>query len=219
MTLKPRAGLTPAAALIFASLLPHAAAAQTAESAQISSGPMVVQRVGNSAFIAPDFKITDFNGKACGLVGAYGGWLAEQTFLIGAGGYWLTDTSHERDMWYFGLVTGVYLYQDRPVGVGFKALIGGGEATFGQPYTYLEPRRGGPPIPVTVTNLYHTGMFVFEPEADVVVHLNEHMKLTGGVGYRLTGDPYYGYYGYNGYGNNQLHGVTGSIALQIGSGF
>ena len=46
---------------------------------------MTVQRVGNSAFIAPDFKITDFNGKASGLVGAYGGWLAEQTFLIGAG--------------------------------------------------------------------------------------------------------------------------------------
>ena len=219
MTLEPRAGLAPAAALFFASLLPHAAAAQIAESAQISSGPMTVQRVGNSAFIAPDFKITDFNGKASCLVGAYGGWLAEQTFLIGAGGYWLTDTSHERDMWYFGLVTGVYLNQDRPVGVGFKALIGGGEATFGQSYTYLEPRRGGTAVPVTVTNLYHTGMFVFEPEADIVVHLNEHMKLTGGVGYRITGDPYYGYYGYHGFGNSRLHGVTGSIALQIGSGF
>ena len=121
-------------------------------------------------------------------------------------------------MWYLGLVTGVYLNRDRPVGFGFKALIGGGEATVGQQYTYLQPRRGGPGAPVTVTDFYHTGIFVFEPEADIVVHLNQHVKLTGGVGYRLTGDPYYGYYGSYGYGNGRINGVTGSIGLQIGGG-
>ena len=121
-------------------------------------------------------------------------------------------------MWYFGLVTGVYLNRDRPVGFGFKALIGGGEATVGQQYTYAQPRRGGPGAPVTVTDFYHTGIFVFEPEADVVVHLNEHMRLTGGVGYRLTGDPYYGYYGYYGYSNSRINGVTGGVALQISGG-
>jgi len=50
------------------------------------------------------------------------------------------------------------------------------------------------------------------------VHLNQHMKLTGGVGYRLTGDPYYGYYGYYGYSNGRINGVTGSVALQISGG-
>src|SRR6187401_2739548 len=103
-------GVLPVAVFLSASLVPRAAAAQ------VSSGPMTVQRIGNSAFIAPEFKITDFNGKACGLAGAYGGYLIENAFFIGAGGYWLTDTARERDMWYFGLVTGVYLNRDRPVG-------------------------------------------------------------------------------------------------------
>jgi hypothetical protein len=43
-------------------------------------------------------------------------------------------------MWYFGLVTGVYINRDRPVGYGFKALIGGGEATVAQQY-YAYPAR------------------------------------------------------------------------------
>ena len=212
MTVKHWTAVLPVAAFLSVWLLPRAAAAQ------VSSGPMTVQRIGNSAFIAPEFKITDFNGKASGLAGAYGGYLVENAFFIGAGGYWLTDTARERDMWYVGLVAGVYLNRDRPVGFGFKALIGGGEATVGQQYTYLQPRRGGPGVPVTVTDFYHTGIFVFEPEADVVVHLNQHMKLTGGVGYRLTGDLYDGYYSSYGYGNSRINGVTGSVALQIGGG-
>jgi hypothetical protein len=212
MTFKRWTAVLPVAASLFVWLSPRAAAAQ------VSSGPMTVQRIGNSAFIAPEFKITDFNGKASGLAGAYGGYLVENAFFIGGGGYWLTDTARERDMWYLGFVTRVYLNRDRPVGFGFKALIGGGEATVGQQYTYLQPRRGGLSAPVTVTDFYHTGIFVFEPEADVVVHLNQHMKLTGGVGYRLTGDPYYGFYGSYGYGTSRINGVTGSVGLQIGGG-
>ena len=212
MPFKRWTAVLPVAAFLSVCLWPHAAAAQA------SSGPMTVQRIGNSVFFAPDFKITDFNGQASGLAGGYGGYLLEDAFFIGAGGYWLTDTSPGRDMWYFGLVTGVYLNRDRPVGFGFKALIGGGEATIGQQYTYVQPRRAGPGVPVTGMDFYHTSIFVFEPEADVVVHLNQHMKLTGGVGYRLTGDPYYGYYGYYGYSNGRINGVTGSVALQISSG-
>jgi len=214
MTFKRWIAVLPVAAMFSSALLwPRAAAAQT------SPGPMTVQRIGDSAFIAPDFKITDFNGKATGLAGAYGGYLFQNTFLIGAGGYWLTDQSRQRDMWYFGLVTGVYLNHDRRLGYGFKALIGGGEATFTQQYTYLQPQRGGTPVPITATNFFHNDIFVFEPEADLVLHLTDHMKLTGGVGYRLTADPYsYGYYGCCGYNTSRVNGVTGSVALQIGGG-
>jgi hypothetical protein len=199
-------------------LLPSIAAAQGA------SGPMTVQRIGNSAFIAPDFKITDFNGKTSAVAGAFGGYLIENTFFVGAGGYGLTDPSNARDMWYFGLVTGVYVNRDRPVGFGFKALFGGGEATWGQQYAtyapvYPSPRRGGPAAPVYVTGGYHTGIFVIEPEANVVVHMNKHLSLSGGVGYRFTGDPYWGYYGYNGYNHDALNGVTGTVSLHIGGGF
>ena len=203
------------AVCLCASLLPRTAAAQ------VSAGPMTVQRIGNSVFIAPDFKVTDFNGKTAGVAGAYGGYLVENTFFIGAGGYGLTDTSSLRDMWYFGLVTGVYINRDRPVGFGFKALIGGGEATVAQQYyAYPPQRRGGVVTPVPVTAGYRTGIVVFEPEANVVVHIKKHIALSGGVGYRITGDPYYGgYYGYDGYGTGAINGVTGSVSLQIGAGF
>jgi hypothetical protein len=213
-----RIGVLPIAVVLCALLLPHIAAAQT------SAGPMTVQKIGNSAFIAPDFKFTDFNGKTSVVAGAFGGYLIENAFFIGAGGYGLTDPSSARDMWYFGLVTGVYVNRDRPVGFGFKALIGGGEATWGQTYAaypppaYPTPRRGGPAAPVYVTGGYQTGIFVFEPEANVVVHMNKHLSLSGGVGYRFTGDPYWGYYGYNGYNHDALNGVTGTVSLQIGGG-
>ena len=203
----------PVAALLSVSLLPRSAVAQD------SSGPMTVQRVGNSAFIAPDFKLTDFDGKTVGLAGAYGGYLAENMFFIGAGGYGLTDGSSERDMWYFGLVTGIYVNRDRAVGYGFKALIGGGEATIAQQY-YAPPRpqpRPGPGVPVLRTSDMSTGIFVFEPEANVVVHMSKHLTLSGGVGYRLTGDPYWGYYGSD-LSNGRFNGVTGTVSLQIGTG-
>jgi hypothetical protein len=205
----------PIAVCLSTSLLPGTAAAQG------SAGPMTVQRIGNSAFIAPDFKITDFDGKTTGVAGAFGGYLFENTFFIGAGGYGLTDSSSQRDMWYFGLVTGVYLKRDRPVGYGFKALIGGGEATVAQQYYAYppQPRRGRVVTPAYVTGGYHNGIFVFEPEANVLVHVNRHVALSGGVGYRVTGDPYWGYYGYGGYDNGALNGVTGTVSVQIGSAF
>ena len=190
-------------AMLVVSLLPRSVAAQN------TGGPMTVQRIGNSAFIAPDFKITEFDGKACGVAGAYGGYLVQNTFFIGAGGYGLTDTSSQRDMWYFGLVTGVYVNRDKPLGFGFKALIGGGEASVTDHY-YGYPYYGYPAH-------YHTGIFVFEPEANLVLHMNQHMTLTGGVGYRITGDPYWGYYGSYGY-INSTSGVTGTVSLQIGGG-
>src|ERR1044071_3309156 len=89
------------AVCLCASLLPRSVAAQG------SAGPMTLHRGGHSAVIAPDFKITDFNGKTTGVAGAFGGYLIENTFFIGAGGYGLTDSSSVRDMWDFGLVTGV----------------------------------------------------------------------------------------------------------------
>jgi hypothetical protein len=201
----------PMAALLSISLLARTAAAQD------SSGPMTVQRVGSSVFIAPDFKLTDFDGKAVGLAGAYGGYLAENMFFIGAGGYGLTDASSERDMWYFGLVTGIYVNRDRAVGYAFKTLIGGGEATIAEQYDAPRPQRPGPGAPVLVTSYYSTGIFVFEPEANVIVHMNKHLTLSGGVGYRLTGDPYWGYYGYD-LSTSRFNGVTGTVSLQIGTG-
>src|SRR5689334_15322718 len=103
MTSTRWSAILPIAAVLSMALLPCSAAAQS------SAGPMTVQRIGDSVFIAPDVKITEFDHRANALAGAYGGYLFQNTFLIGAGGYWLTDPSRGRDLWYVGLVTGVYL--------------------------------------------------------------------------------------------------------------
>ena len=56
-----------------------------------TQGPMVVERVHNGFAGAPDFKVTTLDRSTGRLVGGYGGWLIDNTLLIGAGGYWLTN--------------------------------------------------------------------------------------------------------------------------------
>src|SRR5262249_30245573 len=86
-------------------LFPEAATAQAAggTSAPNSQGPMVVERVKSGFLAAPDFKITDFDNTTSTLAGAYAGWLADQMFLIGGGGYWLVGGSGGRGKGYRGL--------------------------------------------------------------------------------------------------------------------
>jgi hypothetical protein len=172
---------------------------------------MLVERVKSGFLIAPDFKVTDYDRKASPLAGAYGGWLTDRTCLGGAGGYWLADRSRNRNLGYGGLVLGWFMGADRAVGFGAKGLIGGGRATLTSDVTILQPQlRGQPRVPVTTTVRFRDDFFVAEPEADVLVHLSEHFKLTGGVGYRFI----------NGArrADERIRGVTGSVALQIGGG-
>ncbi len=212
MNIMRKAGASPAIALWLISL-PVGAAAQTSNSAQVTGGPMVVERVKSGVLVAPDFAMTDFDGKAAGLFGVYGGWLNDESLLIGAGAYWLGDTSNNSDMWYFGLVTGWFTRMNRPVGFGVKGLVGFGEATLVNQVPFVPRLRGQPlyPAPGWAYARYRDDFFVFDPNASVLVRLNKSMKLAGSVGYRLTA----GAWG----PDDRLHGVTGSVSLQIGSGF
>ena len=58
---------------------------------------------------------------------------------------------------------------------------------------------------------FHDGFFIVDPEATLLVNLTHRLRLTSGVGYRLIS-------GARGT-DDRLRGVTGSLALQIGSGF
>ena len=58
---------------------------------------------------------------------------------------------------------------------------------------------------------FHDGFFIADPEVSLLVNLTHRLRLTGGVGDRLIG-------GASGT-DDRLRGVTGSLALQIGSGF
>ena len=194
--------------------------------AQVAQGPMTIERVHGGFLVAPDFRVTRLDRRTSELAGAYGGWLYDSTFLVGAGAYWLTDGNRNREMAYGGLVVGWLARGDRRVGFGAKALVGGGEATLTSRVTELvfpvgpfdgdgrDPRSSAPlrvqPSFRTVNVRVRDGFFVAEPEATAFVRLTRNFRLTGGVGYRLIG-------GARGL-NDRLRGVSGSVALQIGGG-
>src|SRR5205809_6251266 len=64
-------------------------AVQAAATGEQNAGPMVIERVHSGVLLAPDFKVTEVDGRTSELVGGYGGWLTDRTLFIGGGGYWL----------------------------------------------------------------------------------------------------------------------------------
>src|ERR1700687_1679585 len=71
---------------------------------QEPQGPMTVERVRGGWTIAPDFKVTHFDGGTRTLAGAYGGWVLDNTLMIGGAGYTLTDPTRTRRLSYGGAV-------------------------------------------------------------------------------------------------------------------
>jgi hypothetical protein len=221
-----RAGTRAAAACLLILLLtPLAADAQgsAAPPTPPNQGPMTVERVKSGFLVAPDFKVTEFDHRVSQLAGAYAGWLSDQTFFLGGGGYWLANRSRDREMAYGGLVLGWFAGTDRRIGFGAKGLIGGGRATlvssFGDIFDdddrdvrrlEVGARGTSVPPPPLINVRVRDDFFVAEPEATVIVGLTRHFRLTVGAGYRLIG-------GARGT-RTRLQGATGSVALQIGGG-
>jgi len=189
---------------------------------QASQGPIVIEQVRDGFAIAPDIKVTDVNHQTGILAGAYGGWVIDNTLLIGGGGYGLTNTNS--GMGYGGLVIGWMAHTDKPIGFGVRALFGFGEGTVTAPYTTVIYPTPPTPMPVdshnppqgqTVTYLasYHEHFFITDPSADVIIRLGPMVRIDAGIGYRLIAG--YNYYGYPSV-TGQLQGVTGSFSVQIG---
>ncbi len=217
-----RRALTACVCLFAAPLL---AAAQPAPppqpQPQPSQGPMIVQRVENGFAIAPDFKVTEVNKKQARLAGAYGGWVFDNTLLVGAGGYWMTNQSSALKMAYGGAVVEWLVGGNQPLGFSARGLIGGGRATVagtaGDFGPFYDDRDGhgfafpmvppGRPVPSDTRVNVREAFFVAEPQADLLVKLTRKLRLDMGVGYRLIGGAYNL--------NNRLRGPSGSVALQI----
>jgi hypothetical protein len=214
---------------LFVSIAPLAAAAQDAAPTNPNAqGPMIIERVKSGFLVAPAFKVTEVDHKTSELAGAYAGWVADNTLLIGAGGYWLANRSRDREMAYGGLVVGWLARTNHRFGFGAKALVGGGQATLSNTFVGIVERSDdrdgqfgrGPSSPrehrflqqnATTRVRFRDGFFIVDPEANLLVNLTHRLRLAGGVGYRLTS-------GARGI-DDRLRGVTGSLALQIGSGF
>jgi len=181
--------------------------------AQNQSGPMTVERIQSGPLGAPEVKITDVDGHLSTLLGGEAGWMTDRTFFVGAAGYWMVNGAHDQGMGYGGLTMHWWWNGSQPFGFGAKGLIGGGTATLLDTFTQRVPPypvpvpRGTAPQTYTYTAWYNRGFFIFEPEADAFVRLGDHLRVTGGVSYRVIGA--------DGNTDNRIRGVAGTIGVQI----
>ena len=191
----------------------------------VNAGPMVIERIHSGFLFAPEVKVTQVDHRTSELVGGYAGWLTDETFFIGGGGYWLADHSRARSMGYAGLEIQWLGRSDQRVGWGIKGLIGAGEATLTDTVTAVTyvPNPALPAssrddgLPRFVPGPSHTvqlrvrhNFFVAEPEATVVFRASRRVRVSAGVGYRAVSGGWRG--------DNRLGGPVGTVAVLIGGG-
>jgi hypothetical protein len=221
----PRAFLI--AVAILASATPAFAAGDPPDQPPQTQGPMIVERTHNGWVIAPDVQVGKVGSTTATSMGAYGGYMFENTILVGGAGYWQLNRSAARQIDYGGGIVEWLAAADRPVGFGARALVGGGSGTLtsslvalplgldndGRSFV-LDPFFGRPipinirlPVPPTQVR-YSTGFFIFEPQGNLLINLNQRLRIRAAGGYRVIGA---------GHGwSSQLNGAMGSVGLEIG---
>jgi len=229
-----------AAVLIVA--LPLGAAAQTssdatdpgADGAQppapVNQGPMIVERIHSGFMLVPEVKATAFDKRFSGLIGGSAGWVSQETFFIGGGGYWMpTNRSNDRRLAYGGVVMQWFVANSDRFGLSAKALLGGGRATLPDTVTQVV----GVPIgrdtdrltpaqlrdliqshTVTTTVRSRQDFLVAEPELNARLGLAKHVRLTLGAGYRFAGNDWRRGGGFD--RGRRISGAVGSLGVQIG---
>jgi hypothetical protein len=178
-------------------------------------GPIIIQRLESGWAIAPDVKVTQFDGGTHTLAGAYGGYVIDNRLLIGAAADWLTDPQHRRrELAYGGAFVQWRGGVDRLFGYSVQGLVGGGSATASGDVSVVQFDRTDPkkvtPVFTTERLPFREDFFVFEPGANVLVRLSSHVRLHAGAGYRVVS-------GARGL-NSEIRGAVGSVALEIGPG-
>ena len=114
-----------AACFMLATLSGGTALAQDGNAGQGSSGPMTVERVREGWDIAPDVKVTRFDGGTHTLAGLYGGWMIDNTLMLGVRRA-LADRFHAYSVNspYGGAVIEWREGADRAAGFSVKSLFG-----------------------------------------------------------------------------------------------
>ena len=208
--------------IILASLLLFASSAFAQQTPPPSTGPLVVEQIQNGWLFAPDVRATDLNGETGALAGGYLGHITDRTWVIGAGGYFLTNRDDDFKMAYGGPVFEWLIRADRKIGFGVRTLVGAGTATLPRSVSdFIDPRRlvtatidrRGSRSTVrqfdsTATIAVRDDFFVAEPQVNVMWNLSAGQRIVFGLGYRAVGNaPLLG---------DDLKGLSGSLSFQIG---
>ena len=208
-------------------LIPTTGYAQTATPPG-DQGPLIVELVHNPFVVATDYKVTDLDGEVGQLAGGYIGRSIEDALFVGGAGYWLVNGSGGDELAYGGLLIGWSTPLGSRFRFGARSLVGAGRATLG---TDVDVRRTGgrfnnrgndPRITRFGANTRGRGagtplsnirvhrrdeFFVFEPQADLITRVTDHVSVNWAAGYRLTA--------LTDVLDDRLNGATGSVALQL----
>jgi hypothetical protein len=201
--------------LLLATVAAPAAADDQPPPPGTTQGPMTVERTTNGWVIAPDVEIGSLGGSTATHAGAYGGWMFENTLLIGGAAYWQVNRSGPKRMDYGGFIAEWLVGANRPIGFGARALIGGGGAELESSFVPVpvpygrDGNRFAVPVPSGPVRFeLHDGFVIFEPQANLLVNINQRLRIRAAGGYRfIDANPGVAH---------QLHGASGSIGLEIG---
>jgi len=216
---------------IFAATIVLIAATASAQQAPATPAPavpqpLVVETIHKGWLFSPDVRATDLDIETGALAGGYVGRIYDNSWIVGGGGYVLTNQDDDFNLWYAGPVVEYLVRADRRIGFGVRSLVGFGSATMPLPISeVIDPRvlasshrtrnrrgTGGgiASYPADAMVVVDDSFFVAEPQLNVMWNLSRGQRIVFGVGYRVTGDaPWLG---------DRLNGVSGSIAFQIGGG-
>jgi hypothetical protein len=198
------------------------AAAQPAPTPPPAIGQMVVEQIQSGWLFAPDVRVTDLDGKTGALAGGYLGHMTDRSWLIGAGGYVLTNREDDFTLWYAGPVFEWLIRADRRIGFGIRTVVGIGGSTLAKPLSdFVDPRALASAgnhrrpsrsdlrlIDAEAMVAVHDDFFVAEPQLNVMWNLSAGRRLVFGLGYRAVGNaPLLG---------DDINGLSGSVSFQIG---
>jgi hypothetical protein len=169
---------------------------------------------------APVMKFTSVKGDFAFMMGGYGGWLINHSFMIGGGGYGLVTTHRpdqtarsmfgipEADRMEFGYGGGVLEFIFHPMSVvhsSVSLLVGAGEVS------YTRQDEDGFDIWSGYTK-QRDRVFVLEPSVNIELNVTTFFRVNAGGSYRyVSGVSMYGLK------NKDLSGPSVNIALKFGA--
>ena len=136
----------------------------TAFAQEMSEPEVLLKDTHNSALFELDNKFSKVDGGFAHFIGFSGGWLINRQFLIGLGGYGMTNRASRFQMGYGGLVLEYFVDPSRLLNFSVRGLIGGGASS----WAWEEP------------------FFVAEPEVKATLNITERVRLGFGGGYRFV---------------------------------
>lgn len=167
---------------------------------------LITERTSIGLFGGPVIKFSEVNNEFAVLVGGYGGFIINHAFMIGGGGYGLTNEITTGvypygplylRCGYGGLILGYTLGSRKVTHLSFHSLIGGGAVSLEPNYYY---------------DWYDDAFFVFEPGLDLEFNITQHFRMGVGGSYRFI-------QGIDTYGltDEDVSGASLSLTFKFGS--